>query len=182
MFNQFMQQPYMQQQPFQQFAGMNPIQAFLASLMVNRNTQPFSGRMNQPMFGMGDLYGRGSEGMAGFGGMGSNLDQSNSVAGMGMSPMGRAALGFAFGPLGTIAGSLAGMARGYNGYGELGNGGLGTPGDVSGPGTIGSRDAYGSNQSRDSMGFGFGGGRDGADPGGGRGIGGGAKGGTGADE
>src|SRR3990172_7582779 len=109
--------------------------------------------------GRGDL---GNGGNAGGFGVDSNTDRSslnssNSVSSgnrAGQGKMAGAVIGSMLG-LGPTLGGLRGGKIGsaingeasYNGYGQLGNGGLGVASPATGPGTIGVRDSYGSNES-----------------------------------
>ena len=109
--------------------------------------------------GRGDL---GNGGNAGGFGVDSNTDRSslnssNSVSSGNMAAQGKmagAVIGSMLGLGPTLGGLLGGKIgsaingeAGYNGYGQLGNGGLGVAGPATGPGTIGVRDSYGSNES-----------------------------------
>ena len=109
--------------------------------------------------GRGDL---GNGGNAGGFGVDSNTDRSslnsaNSVSSGNMAAQGKmagAVIGSMLGLGPTLGGLLGGKIgsaingeASYNGYGQLGNGGLGVAGPATGPGTIGVRDSYGSNES-----------------------------------
>lgn len=108
--------------------------------------------------GNGDASGTGSTGSFGgfgdFGGMFGGMDNvglnaSNSTAGKGLGAGVSAALSAAFGPIGGLMASAYNAYDtdpAYNGYGGLD----GTTTEATGPGTIGSRDSYGSNESSDS--------------------------------
>jgi len=94
-------------------------------------------------------------------GGGSSLDKHNSVPGRALTNGEKTMLRGLLGPLAELlTPELMGeIGRTYNGYGQLGNNGMGLFGDVTGPGTIGVRDLYGSNESRGGYGNDFGGGR-----------------------
>lgn len=98
-------------------------------------------------------------GMGSFGGFGdATLNASNSTKGEGISKGAQSAISavagmLGLGPLGSMIGPglNAAMSQGsYNGYGGLD----GTTTAATGPGTIGSRDSYGSNESSSSYGGG----------------------------
>lgn len=75
----------------------------------------------------------------------SSLNSSNSTVTGNYGGLGRAIGGVFGGPIGSIVGSVIGSnvdSRSYNGYGALD----GTTTPATGPGTIGSRDNYGSNE------------------------------------
>lgn len=114
-------------------------------------------------------------------GRSSTLGSHNSTPGGDYGTAGKVAGGIAAAALGispaigaAIGEKIGSGMRGegdYNGYGQLGNGGLGVASEATGPGTIGSRDSYGSNESPSGIGAdGFGGGGFGG-LGGGAGIG-----------
>lgn len=164
---------YQYQDPFTYASSARPVQATpsFQALLDEARTKTTQAIAEQqaatpaPSPGLADARNSGGDGGGRDGsasssaGRDSTLGSHNSTLGSSYGTAGKVAGGIAAAALGispaigaAIGEKLGSGMRGegdYNGYGQLGNNGLGLAGDeASGPGTIGSRDTYGSNEGR----------------------------------